>query len=88
MIRASEIGTDSSGAKFRKVGGKILTECFGLQCTGFDSWLYASLRQRFAPGGNSSGSPTLKRKSSSADVPQAKRIQMSKVGDRSSMFSA
>jgi hypothetical protein len=29
--------------------GEIKTECFGLQCLGFDQRLYSALRERFQP---------------------------------------
>ncbi|KAJ7101850.1 hypothetical protein C8R43DRAFT_242504 [Mycena crocata] len=42
--------------------GEIKTECFGLQCVGFDQQLYDSLRQRFKAGAGAG-----KRKAGSED---------------------
>ncbi|KAJ7469955.1 hypothetical protein B0H11DRAFT_1387460 [Mycena galericulata] len=74
MRRAAGIGAGSK-VVFPSTSGKILTECFGLQCVGFDSWLYAALQRRFETGTNVDSSSTfgLKRKSNGPDLAEGRR---------------
>ncbi|KAJ7433288.1 hypothetical protein B0H11DRAFT_2122343 [Mycena galericulata] len=74
MRRAAGIGAGTK-VVFPSASGKILTECFGLQCVGFDSWLYAALQRRFQTGTNVDSSSTsgLKRKSSGPDLGEGRR---------------
>ncbi|KAJ7111747.1 hypothetical protein C8R44DRAFT_252605 [Mycena epipterygia] len=55
--------------------GEIRTECFGLQCVGFDHQLYDRLRERFKSGGDG----TNKRKAGTEDLRDDARAKTQRV---------